>query len=249
LACKVSALEEIPDLISLVQRCLSILLVLLSGSLMAAADSLTVGSPITGITLTVSDPALTSLGYNQVTAYIDPYQGTLNGNAVVLFCVDPDHFDGSGPYPVNVSSGGTGSSTEQVVYHGLTPTQAAALYGEEAYLAEELISTPASDALTRQEIQAAIWQLADPQATFPDYVGSTSADIAFNNALTRFKIGAQTATNIPSFEVLTDSACKTGNCATSRQEYLVLTPEPSSILLSFSGLAAVLIYRRRLRIA
>lgn len=225
---------------------------------MAAADTLTVGSPVTGITLTVSDPALTSLGYNKVTAYIDPYNGTLNGNAVVLFCVDPDHFDGSGPYSINVSSSGTGASTEQVVYHGLAPAQAATLYGQEAYLSQELVNTAVSDTLTRQEIQAAIWQLADPNVIFPDFVGNTSADIAFNNAVSGFQTGAQSAQTIPSFKILTDSACTTAaNCAQTRQEYLVLTPqsgsvptpEPSSVLLSFSGITAILIFRRRFQIA
>lgn len=61
---------------------------------------------MTRTTLAVSNNSLTNLGYNQVDPYIDPYQGTLNGNPGILFCVDPDHFDGSGPYAVNISPEG-----------------------------------------------------------------------------------------------------------------------------------------------
>lgn len=207
----------------------------------ADSETLTVGSPITGITLTISDNSLTSLGYGQVDAYIDPYQGTLNGSSVVLFCVDPDHFDGSGAYNVNVSSGGTGSSTEQVVYHGLTPTQSQTLYQEEAWLAEQLLDTPVSDSGTRQEIQGAIWQLADPSLTFPGASG------AFTTAVNTWEgDAAGQGTNI-GFEILTDSACTTSSdCVKTRQEYLVLTPEPASVsLLGLSLLSLFAALRRK----
>jgi hypothetical protein len=223
---------------------------LLIAPLALQADTLTVGSPMTGTALTVSDNSLTNLGYNQVDAYIDPYQGTLNGNSVILFCVDPDHFDGSGPYAVNISPDGVGTATEQVVYHGLSSTQAASLYGAEAYLSQQLINTPASDSTTRQEIQAAIWQLADPSATFPDFAGTTPADIAFNNAVTNYETTAENAENIPSFEIATDSACTTaGNCVSTRQEYLILTPEPGAILLALPGFLTLMGFRsRRMRV-
>lgn len=215
-------------------------LVLLFAPLALHADTLTVGSPISGITLTVSDNALKSMGYSQgVDAYIDPYQGVFDGQSVVLFCVDPDHFDGSGAYSVNVSAQGQGSSTEQVVYHGLSTTQAAALYGAEAYLAEELLNS--SNQTTSQELQAAIWQLADPSATYPDFTTNS----AFNNAVASDEATALSATNIPSFEILTDSNCISGGCSNTRQEYLVLTPEPSSIALSISGLFALVGFRRK----
>ena len=207
----------------------------------ADSESLTVGSPITGITLTISDNSLTNLGYSQVGAYIDPYQGTLNGNSVVLFCVDPDHFDGSGAYNVNVSSGGTGSSTEQVVYHGLPPTQAQTLYQEEAYLAQQLLDTPVSDAGTRQEIQGAIWQLADPSVMFP------GASSAFNTAVNTWESNAVGEGANTGFEILTDSACTTSSdCVKTRQEYLVLTPEPASVsLLGLSFLSVFAAFRRK----
>jgi hypothetical protein len=200
------------------------------------ADTLTVGNPVTGISLTISDQSLTNVGYNQVTAYIDPYQGSLNGNQVLLFCVDPDHFDGSGPYSVNLSPAGAGSSTEQVVFDGKTPAQAQNLYGEEAYLATLLLNTPSSQTTTQQEIQGAIWQLADSTVTFPGASGT------FNSAVSSYESAAQSNAFTGGFEIATDTACTTAsNCVNTRQEYLVLTPEPSSLgmigvgFLSFLG--------------
>src|ERR1700758_1624307 len=93
--------------------------VLLFVSTFAVADNvLVVGGPVTGTTLTIKDSALTALNSgwaSGVTAYIDPYHGTLNGQAVTLFCIDPNHLDNSNPngYPVTVSPGGTGNSTLQ----------------------------------------------------------------------------------------------------------------------------------------
>lgn len=224
-----------------------LLLVLLSGSAIAFGDSLTVGAPITGITLTVSDNALKNMGYSQgVNAYIDPYQGTLDGNAVVLFCVDPDHFDGSGAYNVNVSVGATGTSTEQYINGGAA--QATKVYDAEAYLAQLLLNTPVSNVTGRQDIQAAIWNLADSSATFPGFADfQQQCDAAYdNNVVCKLEGQALSATNIPSFEILTDASCTTGNCGSSaRQEYLVLTPEPSSVLLSMSGLLGFFTFRRR----
>ena len=103
-----------------------------------------------------------------------------------------------------------------------------------------------SESTTRQEIQAAIWQLADPSATFPDFAGTTLADIAFNNAVTNYETTGESAKNIPRFEIVTDSACTTaGNCVSTQQEYLVLTSEPGSILLSPPGFLTLIGFRRR----
>src|SRR5579859_7378638 len=148
---------------------------------MASADTLIVGGPVTGTTLTIKDSALTALNSgwaNGVTAYIDPYHGTLNGQAVTLFCIDPNHLDNSNPsgYPVTVSPGGTGNSTLQelnVSNSGVVPgtgsisnaalavgfsnNNVSQLYAGLAYLSAQLQNS--SSSLTQQEYQAAIWQL------------------------------------------------------------------------------------------
>jgi hypothetical protein len=232
---------------------------------MASADTLIVGGPVTGTTLTIKDSALTALNSgwaNGVTAYIDPYHGTLNGQAVTLFCIDPNHLDNSNPsgYPVTVSPGGTGNSTLQalnVSNSGVVPgtgsisnaalavgfsnNNVSQLYAGLAYLSAQLQNS--SSSLTQQEYQAAIWQLGDYTSSFSvvNAPAGFSASQVLSFEQTAFANSGQFAN---SFEIVTDSSEVT-NGKNAGQEYLILTPEPSSILLSMSGLLGFFTFRRR----
>lgn len=239
--------------------------VLLAGLLlipgMALADTLIVGGPITGTTLTISDSALTGLnaGWSSgVTAYIDPYHGTLDGQSVTLFCVDPNHLDNSNPsgYPVTISANGIGNNTLQQLNlsnAGVAPGSgslssaavaagfgtAAQLYGGLAWLSSQLVNS--SSALAQQEYQAAIWQLGDYTSTF----SVVNAPAGYSSSqVTLFEQEAKTNALTSGFEIVTDSN-EVANGKNAGQEYLVLTPEPSSVLLSLSGFAGLLLFRRR----
>ena len=228
-------------------------------STLAMADTLSVGGPVTGTTLTIQDSALTALNSgwaNGVTAYIDPYHGTLNGQSVILFCVDPNHLDASGAYSVNISVNGAGPNTLQqlnLAAGGVLPasgslsqaainagfTSASQLYGGLAWLSQQLAGT--SSTLLQQEYQAAIWQLGDYTSTFT----VVNAPQGFDSGLvTTFEQSAKDNALTSGFSVLTD-ANEVANGKNAAQEYIILTPEPSSALLSVSGIFGLFMLRRR----
>ena len=241
----------------------ALVVVLAAFSNMVLADSLTVGGPVTGTTLTIKDSALTALNSgwaNGVTAYIDPYRGTLNGQSVILFCVDPNHLDNTSSYPVNISQNGAGNNTLQslnLTGGGVLPgsqtlsqaaiaagfTSATQLYGGLAWLSQQLQSS--SNALTQQEYQAAIWQLADYTSTFQVVNPPMNFDGSLVNT---FELNAKANALTSGFSVLTD-ANEVSNGRNAAQEYIILTPEPSSALLSVSGLVGLIGLRRRSKMA
>jgi hypothetical protein len=249
----------------IIARLLPAFLGILSFSALATADTLVVGSPATGITLTIKDSALTTLNSSWaggVAGYIDPYHGTLNGNAVLLFCIDPDHLDNtsSSGYQVTISSNGTGSSTMQALNlagAGILPssgtlstaalaagfTSASQLYGGMAWLSQQLLAS--SSALSQQEYQAAIWQLGDYTSTFAVVNPPSGFD---SSLVTTLEHQAQLNSSAVGFEVLTDSK-EVANGIHAGQEYLVLTPEPNSALLAASGLIGFGYLRRRSKFA
>lgn len=229
-------------------------------STLAMADTLTVGGPVTGTTLTIQDSALTALNSgwaNGVTAYIDPYHGALNGQSVILFCIDPNHLDNasSSGYSVNVSANGAGSNTLQALNlvgsvaptsHSLSQaainagfTSASQLYGGLAWLSQQLAGT--SNTLLQQEYQAAIWQLGDYTSTF----AVVNAPQGFDSSLvTTFEQNAKNNALTSGFSVLTDTN-EVANGRNAGQEYIILTPEPSTALLSVSGIFGLFMMRRR----
>ena len=79
-----------------------------------------------------------------------------------------------------------------------------------------MLEVPSNTKLADQEIQAAIWQLADPNLTFPNAPSGLSL-----TQVNTFENDAKANPLTSGFEALTDSDNK-------YQEYVVLTPEPST---------------------
>jgi hypothetical protein len=223
-------------------------MVLLVGAT-AHADNVTFTGGYSGNpTLTINDPAL-----GTVTGYIDPYTGNIGGQSVYLWCVDPDH---DAPpvgttWAVNVATPGNLTSmgnTSQVINNKLSPSAANTLYGEMAALIM-LMANPSNSALTDQELQGAIWQLSDgfnasnqPFLTFPDAPSVPSG--TFQGAVTGYENWAAKNVETSGFEVLTATNEK-GAGAGAYQEYIVTTPEPSTLLLMGLGLMALFYLSRR----
>lgn len=202
--------------------------------------------------LEINDPAL-----GTVTGYIDPYTGTIGGQTVDLWCVDPNH-DAPGvgvTWTVNVATPGNLSSmsnTSQVINNGLSASAANTLYGELAALIM-LMENSGNSALTDQEIQGAIWQLSagfngtNPILTFP--APPTVASGTFQGAVTSYEQWAEDGNALTSgFEVLTAVNESTAG-ASAYQEYIVMTPEPSTLLLMGLGLISLFWFSRRKAIA
>jgi hypothetical protein len=227
----------------------------------AAADTLSVGSPVSGTTLTIKDSALTALNSgwaNGVGAYIDPYHGTLDGQSVLLFCIDPNHLDNTSAagYSVIISPNGSGTNTLQTLNlsnTGVMPSSgtlsdaalaagfstASQLYGGLAWLSVRLGQS--TDALTQQELQAAIWQLGDYTSTF----AVVNAPMNFDSTAVKTLENQAKANALASgFEVVTDLN-ELENGKNAAQEYIVLTPEPNSAVLALSGVIGVLFLRRQ----
>lgn len=210
----------------------------------AHADSVTFtggysGNPV----LTISDS-----GLGTVTGYIDPYTGKLNGQSVLLWCVDPDH-DAPGVgtmYSANVATPGNlgrMSTTNQVINNKLSASAANTLYGEMAALIL-LMENSGNSVLTDQEIQGAIWQLSAGinNLTFPNPPSVPSG--TFQGAVTSYEGWAASHVLTSGFEILTPTNESTAG-ASAYQEYIVLTPEPSTLLLMGLGLISLLWFSRR----
>src|SRR6266480_7196117 len=95
-----------------------------------------------------------------------------------------------------------------------------------------MLEVPSNTKLADQEIQAAIWQLADPNLTFPNAPSGLSL-----TQVNTFENDAKANPLTSGFEALTDSDNK-------YQEYVVLTPEPSTFLIVGAGLIGLFMFSR-----
>jgi hypothetical protein len=182
-------------------------------------------------------------GYTNVYAYIDPYQATITSGSTttsaLVWCVDPDHEASIGdPWTANVTLPGSTGLADH------TYQQNATLYEELAGLVSLLANTSNSQITRRQEIQAAIWSLADSDFSYQVPSGDNSTN--FNNAVQGFINNAANTAVTSGFEVLSDI---TGNVPGAEQEFIVLTPEPATILLLGVGILALGLLGRRKLIA
>jgi len=226
----------------------------------SASSAQTVSMTITGV-----NPTGTSLGG----VFTDPYQGTVNGTPATIVCDDwadetylPESWQANAN---NLASAGVSLSTLTPVkwdplLGGKTPgpdgTQQ--LYNEVAYLVTELLAT--NDPTKQADISYALWQLtcSAPVATVGNLCSKsdlpfsklTGADLT--NA-TNYLNDALNITFTPgeysNFTIYTPVA-GSGTNGTTPQEFIVLTPESSTVVMVGADmlglLALAFFFRRRL---
>jgi hypothetical protein len=202
--------------------------------------------------------------------FVDPYTATVGGvpNTTVI-C---DDWSDNSYVPENWTANVTplsnaGSSSTPLFSNAANPQQ---LYNELAYLGSQLLSvyspSPSPAQQTAQsEITFAIWELTYPYAQSPEnpspstYLNTYAPGDA--GAVAAYIAAAQTAIAQPGFsaagwEILTPNTsdaitCNGGPCPSSPpQEFLVYTPESSSVILfgadALGLLALAFMFRRRL---
>lgn len=183
-------------------------------------------------TLNVTD---TDAGLNNVTAVIDPYKAYIGGSTTptLIWCVDPDHGVSPGQkWTANISTIGGGLGNTYLGAAGATA------YGAMAWLITQFQS--ATTTIQKQELQAAIWEIAEgaPGSTGDFSVNNVSS--AFINAVATDVTNADNNALTSGFEILTDTQGQV-------QEYIVLTPEPSTLLLLGTGLLVFVLLSRSKR--
>jgi hypothetical protein len=172
--------------------------------------------------------------------YVSPYFGTMNGQAVVLFCDDiANEVTFNQQWQANVTNLGTAIATEnfsQTRYGGVSGS---AVYNNPVLAYEEaawLVSQFASHSNDWVNLQYALWDIMNPGSR-----GNGNADV--QNWLTL--AGEDYSTINPyNFEIVTNVGplCLTGQV----QEFIVQTPEPATLALLLCGLLvlAVRLYHR-----
>jgi len=164
--------------------------------------------------------------------YVSPYYGTLNGVQVVLYCVDIRNSVHVGQtWQANLSTLTNGSDLSNTRYGGAA--NALALYQQAAWLTTQF----ASHTNDYVNLQYALWNLFTPSA--PDTVGS-------NAWLQQAALNYSTI-NLSNFRIITNVAPVTLSGSNQVQEFITVVPEPASLVLFGSGMAALagVIRRRR----
>jgi len=195
---------------------------------MVRADSTPVTMVFTGVN-----------GSNDGHYYVSPYTGTMNGQAVTLFCVDIINEVNYGqPWQANVTSLASGNlSNTRYGNSGISPLAANApvLYGEAAWLTTQFASNP-SDYVS---LQYALWDLMNPGSE-PTSYGNVQhwLDLAAAN---------YGSINPSQFAIITNvgPVTLTGQV----QEFIIRTPEPGTLALLLCGLLALTVFVSRQRIA
>jgi hypothetical protein len=184
-----------------------------------AAKADTVNVTLTGVS-----------GGIQGNVYTSPYFATVGSSTnVVIVCDDYTHEVYTGESWV--ASVYTFADLSHVRFWQGSQASTLKLYDEAAYLFEELFSQPSQSG----DISFALWAVFSPAAV------ESSAGWTANAASWLANAQGQTYSTgeFSDFQILTPYS------STSPQEYLVRTPEPSTILLLFVGLFAILAFKSR----
>jgi hypothetical protein len=171
---------------------------------------------------------------------IPPYGGTLNGQPAEFYCVDFSHdITGGMSWSAAVTPvipGGDYSATylgnpASPTYLGSNATAGLA-YDIFAYILTEMGQT--TNQTTQAEDQWAIWFVTDGGVDPYGITGPGGAATILENAY--LNLGSF---NPQGWEILTPDD------GTYGQEFMVYTPEPSSILMLALGLGALLLFAKR----
>ncbi len=174
-------------------------------------------------TLDFTGPVLNGNSYKG--AVISPYEATLNGRVIDVYCVDPNHQSHIGTtWDVYVSNlAGNLSLTRLGSADDPTALQQ---YEEAAYLLFFDGYSTASGA-TQIAMQTAVWYIMSPGN---DGNGYGQDDSFVTAAQTEFADNFKgTDVNFEDVEILTDTSGQS-------QEFMTLVPEPTTLLLFATGL-------------
>jgi hypothetical protein len=162
---------------------------------------------------------------------IPPYGGTLNGQPAEFYCVDFTHDIAGGDSWLAIVTPVASSGSSSVPYLAGDTTDGVSDYLLFAWLITQMTQT--TDQPTQAQDQWAIWSLTD--GNYDPYGNQASI---LSNAAAQLTAADFTGQG---WDILTPDA----NCNQYGQEFLVRTPEPSSILLMGIGLCGLLFLKRR----
>lgn len=180
--------------------------------------------------------------------YVSPYYGTMNGAPVTLFCDDINNEVTWGQtWTANVTSLASGVFTNTRYGNGsinpnLGSNNPKVLYEEAAWLVTQFASNP-SDYVT---LQHALWDLMTPGAEPTAFTNGDADNKSVGDWLALAGTG-YTSINPADFEILTNIGCAPGTntpCLAYTgqvQEFIVQTPEPSSLALLVTGMLALML--------
>jgi len=190
------------------------------------------GAPVTMVFTGVN-------GANNGQYYVSPYYGTMNGQTVVLYCVDIINDVSFGQtWQANVTNLASGNlSNTRYGNSAISPVSAGAqvLYEEAAWLTTQFASHP-SDYVS---LQYALWDLMNPG----------SEPTTYGNVQQWLNLAAANygSVDVSQFSVVTNVGplSLTGQV----QEFIVRTPEPGTLALLLLGMIGVAIFISRQRVA
>lgn len=198
---------------------------------------------------------LTGAGSNPAfNVYVGPYTATIDGTSTQVICDDfsDESFIGES-WNASVTNLATVATGAPAFNSGTGGN-----YSEAAWLTLQLLGAPNNSEATA--IQYAIWDTFDPSGV-SSYLAGFSGGTSFlgdstdvngvqywlNEAAGSSLSGSQLA----DFLIYTPQSCISGQCLTGSglpQEFIVYTPEPSTVLMLLMGLASLLWFKRRDRV-
>lgn len=181
-------------------------------------------------------------GANDGQYYVSPYTGTMDGQAVVLFCDDIKNDISIGQqWQANVTNLGTAVNTNNFSdtrYGGVVGSpvygDAAVAYSEAAWLTTQFAGNPTQ----LVSLQYALWDIMNPGSEPTSY-----GDVQWWLNQAQLNYGS---IDLYDFSVVTNTG--TLQLTGQEQEFIVQTPEPGVLALLLCGLLALAVFVNRNRL-